>query len=361
MERFDFKVQPIDDNTSGVRSPGARPKRLRRWLVGIVTILLVTVIGACVAFYMSLQPVNAGDSAETTVVIEPGMSPRQIAQVLKENTLIQSKISFRLYTKFQGVEDGLQAGSYHMSPAMSVREIVALLHGDEGADVLRITIIPGSTLARIQETMVEAGFARDDIQRALAAEYDVDVLTDKPQSADLEGYLFPETHEFTSGASAEDVVETFLKDMDIFIRDNNLKESFKAHKLSIFEGITLASIIEKESAGNDQRQIAQILLLRLQKNMRLDADPTYQYAADKAGVSRNVALDSPYNTRKHKGLPPGPIANPGQQALLSIANPTNETNLYFVHGDDDSIHTAKTEDAHDKNVKKYCHEKCRSM
>ncbi len=140
--------------------------------------------------------------------------------------------------------------------------------------------------------------------------------------------------------------------------NNNLVEGFKQQGLNLYEGITLASIIQRESIGGDEPQIAQVFYLRLSIDMPLGSDVTYQYIADKMGVTRDTNLDSPYNTRRYPGLPPGPIAVPGIAALKAAANPAEGDYLYFLSGDDDITYFSRTLEGHEQNIVEHCQKKC---
>ena len=142
------------------------------------------------------------------------------------------------------------------------------------------------------------------------------------------------------------------------LEQNQLQEAFAEQGLSLYEGITLASIIQREAIGGDEPQIAQVFYSRLSIGMELGSDVTYQYIADKTGVARDVNLDSPYNTRRYVGLPPGPIASPGVDALLATANPAEGDYLYFLSGDDDVTYFARTLEEHETNIREHCQQKC---
>ena len=147
---------------------------------------------------------------------------------------------------------------------------------------------------------------------------------------------------------------------------NNLVEGFKQQGLTLYEGITLASIVQRESItppdtsepSADQKQIAQVFYSRLAAGMTLGSDVTYQYAADKLGVARDVNLDSPYNTRRYKGLPPGPIASPGLTALKAVAAPAAGDYLFFLTGDDNITYFAHTDAEHKANIINHCAKNC---
>ena len=132
--------------------------------------------------------------------------------------------------------------------------------------------------------------------------------------------------------------------------------------MSLYQGITLASIIQREvNAEGDQRQVAQVFLLRLKDDISLGSDVTYQYIADKTGVPRDPGLDSPYNTRVVKGLPPGPISAPGRLALDAVANPATGDYKFFLSGDDDKTYFGRTQAEHEKNIADHCKMKCQIL
>jgi UPF0755 protein len=184
-------------------------------------------------------------------------------------------------------------------------------------------------------------------------------LADKPASADLEGYVFGETYQFNSGATVQDIIQRTLDQLSTVVTDNGLVAKLKAHGLNLYEGITLASIIQREvSSPADEKQVAQVFYSRLSSGMMLGSDVTYQYIADKTGVARDPNLNSPYNTRRFAGLPPGPISAPGENALLAVANPSVGDYLFFLSGDDDVTYFARTNAEHEANITDHCKVKC---
>lgn len=233
-------------------------------------------------------------------------------------------------------------------------------------EVFNFTIAPGETIFDIQKNLIKAGYSETEVAEAFSASYNYDFLTDRPAGATLEGYLYGETHEFYKSATVKEIIDTFLKGMGEVIRANNLKERYAAHNLSLFEGITLASVVQKESAPADQPMVAQVFLNRLGIGWKMGSDVTVSYALDVLNPNRSpdtdnasaVTVDSCYNTRLYTGLPCGPISNPGLSALLSVADPEDNDYLYFLTGDDGKMYYSSTESGHLYNRSLYCQDLC---
>jgi UPF0755 protein len=181
----------------------------------------------------------------------------------------------------------------------------------------------------------------------------------RPSTVDLEGYVYGETYNFNAGASVHDILESAFKEFYATVQKYNLVEGFAKHGLNLYQGITLASIIQFEAnKPDDQKQVAQVFYSRLNSGMVLGSDATFIYAANKLGVEPVSTLDSPYNTRIYAGLPPGPISSPGYNALMATAYPASGNYIYFVSGDDGKIYFARTIQEHDANTAKYCTKEC---
>lgn len=234
------------------------------------------------------------------------------------------------------------------------------------AEVFNFTILPGETIYDIKDSLVEAGYSISEVEEAFNTDYDFDFLKDRPEGATLEGYLFGETHEFYEGTSVKEILTEYLKGMGKVIQDNNLEGRFKEHGLTLYEGITLASVVQKEAATSDQPTVAQVFLSRLSYGMLLGSDVTVSYALDTVDPNRQIyadnsaalTIDSCYNTRLHPGLPCGPISNPGLSALLAVAEPSDTSYLYFLTGDDGMMYYSYTEAEHNQNIYSHCQDLC---
>lgn len=334
-------------------------KKLIGWLLGIFVALALFAAGAAFLWYHdALEPVSIEEADGVRVSIADGSSPSQIGQLLEEKKLIRSSLAFDIYTRLSNTRSQLQAGVYTLSPSESTEKIVEhIISGN--VDTFSITFLPGATLAENRTGLIEAGYSADEVDKALAKTYDSPLFADKPADTDLEGYMYGETYNFSSDASVEDVLKATFDEFYKNIQANDLREGFKKQGLNLYEGITLASIIQREVPhAEDQRQVAQVFYTRLASGMELGSDVTYQYAAEKMGVSPTPDLDSPYNTRKYPGLPPGPIATPGLTALKAVANPAEGDYVYFLSGDDDVTYFAKTNEEHEQNIVDHCQIKC---
>lgn len=333
-------------------------KKLVGWLVGVGVAAALFAGGAAFLWYHdALEPVSLEEADGVRVSIADGSSPGQIGQLLEEKKLIRSSLAFEIYTRLSNTQSLLKAGAYTLAPSESTEKIVEhIISGN--VDTFSITFLPGATLAENRTGLIEAGYSAEEVDQALAKTYDSPLFADKPVAASLEGYMYGETYKFSSDASVEDILKATFAEFYKNIQANNLEEGFKKQGLNLYEGITLASIIQREEPNEvAQKQVAQVFYLRLAKDMPLGSDVTAYYGADQIGTERSVAVDTPYNTRMHTGLPPTPIATPGLTALQAAASPAEGDYVYFLSGDDDVTYFARTDAEHEAN-KQYCPVKC---
>ncbi|MBR3252852.1 endolytic transglycosylase MltG [Candidatus Saccharibacteria bacterium] len=263
---------------------------------------------------------------------------------------------------------GVAGGIWWINRENAKREYEAYLiaKANEKAEVFNFTIRPGETIFDIKESLAEVGYSATEIEEAFDADYDFDFLKNRPEGATLEGYLYGETHEFYKTATVKEILTKFLEGMGEVIRDNNLEARYAAHDLTLFEGITLASIVQKESPNGEHATVAQVFLSRLAYGWRLGSDVTVKYALDVVDPNRltyadNAAaltIDSCYNTRIHTGLPCGPISNPNLTSLLAVADPSDTSYLYFLTGDDGLMYYSYTEAEHNQNAYQHCQNLC---
>lgn len=360
--------------TSSRQPPQDHKRSLKKKAIIVLGVFVIAIIGVLLAAFawysQQLRSVSSDDQAPLVrIVVESGSTPNMIAAKLAEEGLIRSETAFAIYTHFAGVRNSLQAGTFSISPAESTQEIVTHFTAGQN-DEISLTFFPGATLRDTTSTaeerkvdhktvLLRAGYGESEIEAAFKKDYDHPIFQDKPSSADIEGYVYGETYNFSSSASVEQILTRTFDEFYDQISERNLIEKFDQQGLNLYEGIIMASIIQREvPTPEDQRQVAQIFYKRYNEGMMLGSDVTYHYAADKAGVPRDFRLNSPYNTRRFTGLPPGPIAVPGLTALEAAANPADGDFVYFLSGDDDVTYFARTQQEHDSNIVKHCRVKC---
>ena len=340
-----------------------RPHRLNKWIIITSVAALLAVIAAFISVFVWYQGQLAPVTADTTKVvrfaIQPGSGLSVIADKLQSEGVIRSEVAFGVYMKLSGNEGKLKAGVYNLHPSQSTPAIVDhLIVGKQ--DSFNVTFLPGDILANNRQELVNLGlYSTAEIDAALNKKYHRPLFANKPQGADLEGYLYGETIAFDASATPETILNRFFDEYETVIDENKLVDAYQKRGLTLYEGITLASIVQREtSRAENQKNVARVFMNRMDKGMNLGSDVTYQYAAKKLGINPDPRLDSPYNTRIHAGLPPGPIASPGKSALLAVANPANNDYLYFLSGDDNEMYYAKTDAEHQQNIVQHCHVKC---
>ena len=384
-QKANISLNSDHDTTS--QKVSKKKRRLRRWMIILIAVMvfLTAVFAALFKWYeMQLKPVSS-DNNKVSVTVEDGSSVSVVANTLASKNLIRNRLAFEVYVRLNN-KNSIKAGTCMIAPSESVADIVNRMNNG-CHDFKTITFYPGGTLESskykasqssdgVDKTSVryilrQAGYSDDEISSAFKAKYDSPLFADRPSGSSLEGYVFGETYQFTGDATAKDVLQTVFDHMYKVVQKNDLVNKFKAQGLTLYQGLTMASIVERELGCEDkptverknrcyqyQRGIAQVFIARYKKNMQLGSDVTFIYAADKAGVKPKVDIDSPYNTRKHTGLPPTPIATPGELSLKAAADPAPGDNLFFIAGDDGLIYFAKTDEEHKNNIDKYCQKLC---
>lgn len=333
----------------------------RSWPV-IVAILVLLLGGGFLtlrAWYnRNLGPVSSSHQV-VYFPIASGSSLQEIANDLKRADLIRNTTAFEAYVRGRQLYSKMQAGTYALSPSMSTPQIVnKIVNGEVSTSY--ITILPGKTTKQIRSTFKQEGYSEAELDVAFDPDTypDEPILNNLPVGASLEGFLYPESFQKQADTPAQTIIRESLEEMQKHITSDIVK-GFKAQGLSVYQGVTLASIVYQESGEPaSQPTVAQVFLLRLKKGMMLGSDVTAFYAADLAGQGQTLGVDSPYNTRLHTGLPPGPIGNMTQDALKAVAHPSKTDYLYFVAGDDGTIHFTHTQAEHEQAIKKYCTKQC---
>gem|GEM_PF-60560 len=375
------KGRTIGSQKKSPRYNTERPQRGRRrwlwWLGGIGLFILLILAAGYWWYHQNLQPVYRTDTTTKAITIGEGDTLKIVAATLKEQGLIRDVRAFDIYTRLSGSRNQLHTGVCQFSPSQSLPEIATKL--SQGCHDNRVvTFLPGGTVVDSRykpqgqdatTALKRAGYSEESIKAALAKTYDSPLFANKPAGTSLEGYIFGDTYSVPANQGPEAALKAAFAHMYEQIQNNGLIDKFAAQKLNLYQAITLASIIQREmgcgGASQDcyqiQRQIAQVFYKRLRENKVLGSDVTFIYGADIAGVSPNVNLDSPYNTRIKPGLPPGPIATPGLGALKAVADPAPGSYEFFLAGDDGNVYFANTEAEHQANIKQHCKKLCSEL
>ena len=407
--------EPIKSESESTESPRpAKPsekpmKKVKRILLSLFILLFLAGLFGGGYYWYSLQPVSSAncrfDSAKAasesnekeadsnceyqTIEVTAGESVKEIASSLKQADLIRNPHAFELYARINNLHAKLKAGKYSFRKTMSARAIAKqLVNGVVSSDVFNLTILPGTNLlgdkGKSQTGIIHQfrtlGYSEEEINQALTKHYDNPVLKglyadetklsnpEIPAKLALAGYLYGETYQFYNHEKLENVITTILNQFNDVVVSNQLEEKFKARGFTLREGITLASIIQKEANTEDMPGVSMVFQNRLKQGIALGSDVTATYAADITGIDRTnatnadiLAVNSLYNTRKFPGLPPGPIAVPSKAALLAVAEPDSSkaSMLYFLTGDDGLMYYSSTDAEHNQKIRDHCQKLCK--
>jgi UPF0755 protein len=328
----------------------------------ILAIATVLIVGVRHMYIQNLQPVSSSD-AVVAVEIPRGSTTKEIADLLEQKGLIRAAWAFQWHVNNAAIRDKLQAGTYDLRPSQSVEQIVAQLTRGAVATKL-VTILPGARIDEVKQAFIDTGFQKEDVERAFdpALYVDSPVLADKPaEIATLEGLLYPDSFQRDNATKPEEIVRQSLELMQKQLSPE-VRAALARQGLTAYDGLILASIVEKEVPnGTDRPIVAQVFLKRLKIGMPLGTDASDKYGAALAGKPTDnsaVNLDTPYNTRLYGGLPPTPISTVEKTAIKAVTNPANTDWLYFVSGDDDVTYFSKTVEEHEALVQQHCKVKC---
>lgn len=327
---------------------------LRVPLIINLTIFSLSISGAIAAFValMCLRPVGR-DAKPRISAISIGMSSKAIAKQLASENLIRSSMMFQVMSRLSGASRELKAGTYELSGSMTLMDIIEQLKSGR-VETRRFVVPEGLTVAQIGKLWESEGFGTAEAF-ARAASSPQWRARYKIEGESLEGYLFPNTFQLADGTPPDIHIEMMLNLFDR-LWTSKLSREAELLQLSRYEVVTLASIIEKEAKHTHERPlISAVYHNRLRRGWRLDADPTVLYALGnpKRQLTRvDLEVDSPYNTYRHKGLPPGPICNPGMDSILAALRPVSTSHLYFVAIDNGKHHFSTTLKEHHKMIRK---------
>jgi len=316
--------------------------------MALVAMILIVGIPVYAGYRTLIAPeteVAAGQTVEVT--IPAGSDTARIAEILAEVGVIDNGAMFRLRARLDEVDGKLRPGVYQLSTGMPYSLVLERLLAGPPLEYVTITIPEGLTVDQIAERFEsQAGIPAAEIvalaygqAEMFAAEHPY--LTGVYQES-LEGYLFPKTYRVLADATASDVIEMMLDQFDTEMASVDLAYT-TARGMSLHEVVTLASMIEREARVADERPlVSSVIYNRLDRGMRLEIDATIEYVIRENRprlLNRDLEIDSPYNTYRNAGLPPGPIASPGLAALQAAAAPAQSNYIYYVLTSTDGSHT----------------------
>jgi len=316
--------------------------------------ILLSLVAGYSYYNSGLEAVGTAENADIKeIVIPKGSSVRSVSRILEEEGMVKDRRVFEIYCILNKMTERLKAGKYSIDNSLDVPGIVeVIVSGKALIDTVKFTIPEGYSLVQIMEKLKGLGVVSpESIQAALETEiYDYDFISQIPdREKKLEGYLFPDTYEIYKETSAEAIVDKLLSRFNnIFTKE--YKNRAKELNMTIDQVVTLASIIEREAKLDSERKtISAVFHNRLKKKMLLQSCATIQYILKEQKEEltyKDLEIESPYNTYKHIGLPPGPIASPGLKAIEAALYPENTDYLYFFTKDDSSHVFSRTYNEH---------------
>jgi len=306
-------------------------------------------------FWDIFLPKNSLSQKQVVFSIEKGQGSREIALNLQKRGLVKWSSDFRLYVATKGISSQLQAGTYYLSYSMNVPQMVnKFIQGE----VVKIDLVvpEGYGIKDIEEALAESANKIYNISDLKAKDFkgEFSFLKSATDSASLEGFLFPDTYEFSYDANGEEVARIMLDNFDKkFTLD--LRQAIEKQKKTVFDVITMASLIEKEvNTKEDKEIVSGILWKRLNNKVPLQVDATIIYFTEKQGgkvSTEETKIDSPYNTYKYLGLPQGPICSPGIESIQAAINPKSSAYWYYLSTPEGKTIFSRTLEEH--NIAKY--------
>ena len=312
------------------------------------------------------KPADPADSRELTFVVEDGENAATVAYKLQDHGLVTDPELFRRVVQYWEADQDIQVGVYSLRRNMTMEEIMAQLQHGKLPEA-RVAIIEGWRVEQVAEALEQAGVvsANEFLAAAAAPQSGYSFLSDRPAGAPAspEGFLFPDTYQFPKPARADQVIEILLRAFERRV-PRELRETAADQGMSMYEVVTLASIVEREAVVAVERPlIAGVYLNRIQAGMYLQSDPTVQYAKGHDPATGGwwnpmvqeeaITVISPYNTFLNPGLPPGPICSPGLGSVEAVLSPTPSDYLFFYSKGDGSHAFAVTYEEHLKNEETY--------
>jgi UPF0755 protein len=330
---------------------------VKRFAAFVFILVIAAAIAGAWLYTGVSRPYKGYEAPEQFVDIPAGAGPSSIGRRLADAGVVRDVNSFRLAVWLSRRGRRLQAGEYRFDGAVSAREVVEKIARGE-VYVRPITFREGLTVKQMAALFESKGFGPADAFVRASKNVDLVRALD-PAAQDLEGYLFPDTYSLPRKATADQLVARMVVSFEKALTPD-VRAHAEARGIGLRQLVTLASIVEKETGNPTERPlVAAVYANRLKIGMGLQCDPTVIYALDRAGryngnlTREDLRFDSPYNTYRFAGLPPGPIASPGRASLEAAARPADVPYIYFVSRNDGSHAFATTLDEHNRNVQQY--------
>lgn len=318
-----------------------RKKILLRVTISLILVGFITVI------YLGFIKAGTGPRKEISIIVKEGENFSEIVDKLVKKDVIKSAISLKIAAENKKIDTKIQPGEYVFKTNSSIDEVVEVFKKGPKREYVTVTIPEGFSVKEITTRFGKKTTIREelflDIALNNAREYKkkYSFLKDNPTDS-LEGYLFPKTYTFEKPVEENDIVDSLLSQLGKEIKNINFNK-IKAKGYNLHQILTIASLIEKEAKVPEERPIiASVIYNRIEKGMFLQIDATIQYALGKTKTKlthEDLEISSPYNTYQNKGLPPGPICNPGLKSIEAAANPADTDYLYYVLSDRKGHHT----------------------
>jgi len=346
-------------------------KKIRKILIFSICLLVL----AGFLLWQGIYLPKGSENRDQFFLVKKGSNLFEISRNLRMDGLIKSNFYFNFYVLARGKTRNLQSGEYLLSPSMSVKEIAQNIIEGQASIERTITIVEGWNIRDIawyfenegmfqaEELMEVAGFPTinyssldSDLPRPKDFSDKFELLKEKPKSVGLEGYLFPDTYRIYRRDGIEDILEKVLENFESKI-DVDIREEIKKQGKSVFEIITMASLIEKEvRTFDDKKRVSGILWKRMDNNIPLQVDATISYITGKKTTKiskEETEIDSFYNTYKYKGLPLGPICNPGIESIKAALYPEENGFWYYLSNSDGETFFSKTLEEHNVNKSRH--------
>ena len=331
-----------------------KPRTAARFLAVLLLLFLAGGGGGYVYFQQQLNVPHKAATAGQPFEIPSGLGVRGVVKLLKQKDVIAEENLALAYVAISGIRRELKAGEYLFDKPMTVPEVMQKLVS--GAVYLRRFTVPeGLTVAEIGGYWEAQGFGKAEEFAAAAAS-----AGDLVQGGSLEGYLFPETYSFPGRTTPRKAIEAMVARFRVVLEQLKKEVPAGSWPLNERDTLILASLVEEEAAVAEERPlVASVFMNRLEKRMLLQCDPTVVYALEQAKryrgrlLSVDLKFDSPYNTYRYAGLPPGPISNPGRGALEAAVKPASSSYFYFVRTVDSRHTFSESLTAHNRAVNAY--------